>query len=96
MTTMDRSKALEFINSTDGKFFTATFRKKNNERRVMNCRINVKKGVTGKGMAYNPVERGFLPVYEGKNDDFRMLNLNTLEEIVFQGHSVKFVDNKGE
>ena len=68
---------MSVINS--GKIFTACFTKKDGSERVMNCRTKVSKGVTGKGMAYNPKELGYLVVFDLKCNDFRMINLNTLK-----------------
>lgn len=90
--TISREKALEILNETQGKIFTAVFTKKNGEKRRMNARINVKKGVKGVGMSYNPVERKLLPVYDMQKEGFRMIDLSTLEEVIFRGKHIKFTD----
>lgn len=54
----------DLILSTKGRFFTVVFLKKDGEPRVMVCRTGVKKGLTGKGMSYNPLEKNLLPVYD--------------------------------
>lgn len=77
-----------------GKIFTVQFYKRTNgELRTMNCRRGVSKGVTGKGMAYDPRERDLLTVYdmqkinEGSTEKgaFRMINLSDLVSLKFGG-----------
>ena len=75
---------MSVINS--GKIFTACFDKKDGSERVMNCRTKVSKGVTGKGMSYNPKDLGYLVVYDLKCNDFRMINLNTLKWVKAEGN----------
>ncbi len=71
-------KVLDIINKSKGKIFSAVFLKKDGTIRRMNCRLNVKKGVNGKGMSYDPIKRGLLPVYDMDKKGFRMININTL------------------
>lgn len=48
-----------------GRIFTVQFVKRTNgELRTMNCRGGVKKGVKGRGMAYNPAHKNLVPVYD--------------------------------
>ena len=76
---------IDVINS--GKIFTACFTKKDGSERVMNCRTKVSKGVTGKGMSYNPKDLGYLVVFDLKCNDFRMINLNTLIWVKAEGNT---------
>lgn len=73
--------ATELINKSKGRIFTATYRKKNGELRVMNCRLGVSKGVNGKGMAYDPSLIGQKPVFDMQIKEWRMLNLETIREL---------------
>ena len=66
--------------------FYCLFHKKDGYERVINCRTKVKKGVTGKGMSYNPKDLGYLVVYDLKCNDFRMINLNTLKWVKAEGN----------
>lgn len=75
---------IDVINS--GKIFTACFTKKDGSERVMNCRTKVSKGVTGKGMSYDPSNLGYLVVFDLKCNDFRMINLNTLKWVKAEGN----------
>ena len=76
---------MSVINS--GKIFTACFTKKDGTKRVMICRTKVSKGVTGKGMSYNPKDLGYLVVFDLKCNDFRMINLNTLIWVKAEGNT---------
>ena len=73
--------ATELINKSKGKIFTATFRKKNGELRVMNCRIGVSKGVNGKGMNYNPSLKGLKPVFDMQKKEWRTINLESILQL---------------
>jgi len=73
--------AKDMIQNSKGKIFTATYIKKDNSSRVMNCRLGVHKGVTGAGMKYNPDDYNLIPVYDMQNKGFRMVDVNTLLSI---------------
>ena len=91
MKAIDRDTAKQYIYKTNGKIFSAVFVKKNGEKRQMVCRRNVRKYVTGKGLSYNPEERGLVTVYDMqkcKTDPeraYRTINLKTLEQIKVKG-----------
>jgi len=73
--------AKDIIQNSKGKIFTATYIKKDNSPRVMNCRLGVHKGVTGVGMKYNPDDYNLIPVYDMQNKGFRMVDVDTLLSI---------------
>jgi len=73
--------AVEMINKSKGRIFTAKFTKKNGKVRTMNCRIGVSKGVNGKGMSYNPSLKGLKPVFDMKANEWRSINLETISEL---------------
>ena len=81
MKRISRKKALEKIYASRGHVFFAEFRKRDGSLRRMTARLGVRKGVTGKGMRYNPLERGLLPVFDMDRADWRMINLNTLQRL---------------
>jgi hypothetical protein len=87
MNFISKVAAVELINKTQGKIFTAEFRKKDNTTRVMNCRLGVTKGVTGTGMAYNPSLKGLKPVYDMQAKEWRMLNLDTITRLTIGGQN---------
>jgi len=82
------NKFLEATN--DGRIFSATFVKKDGTIRTINCRRKVTKGVTGKGLAFKPSDKGLMVVFDMVNDGFRMINLNTLIEAKVNGQIFKF------
>mgnify|MGYP000394956649 CR=1 FL=1 len=81
MKRISRKKALEKLYESAGRIFYAEFIKKDGSLRRMTARLGVHKGVTGKGMRYDPLERGLLPVYDMDKADWRMINLNTLRRL---------------
>lgn len=85
-------KVEKFIEETsNGKIFSATFVKKNGTIRTIHCRRGVKKGLTGKGMAYDPGARGLLVVYDLSKKNYRMINLAKLIEAKVNGLIYKFI-----
>lgn len=70
--------ATMIVSKSKGRVFTITFRKRDGTLRVMNCRMGVKKGLTGTGMAYNPAELGIVPVFDMQANDYRMVNMATV------------------
>lgn len=76
------------IQKAENTIFSVKFIKKDGSERKMNCRLNVKKGVKGVGMAYDPIEKGLLPVFDMEKGGFRMINLNTILELKIKGESL--------
>lgn len=77
--------------SSDGKIFTIDFVKKDGSIRRMNARRGVKQGTNGKGMTYNPIKRGLLPVFDMQKRDFRMVNFDTILSYTIHGRRVEYV-----
>jgi hypothetical protein len=71
------------IDRTNGKFFTVKFVKKDGTLRRMTCRTGVSKGVTGKGLAFEPKEKGLKVVWATDAEGYRMINLASVTEITF-------------
>ena len=74
-----------FKEITSGKIFAAEFIKKDNSRRIINCRTNVKKFTNGKGLNFDPIAKNLLPVYDLKAKDYRFINLSTLISVTIKG-----------
>ena len=95
MKTITKDTAKQYIYKTNGKIFSAVFTKKDGEKRKMVCRRNVRKYVTGKGLSYNPEERGLVTVYDMQKCKvdperaYRTINLETLEQIKIEGATYK-------
>ena len=78
---MTREEAKKAIYETKGLIFNVKFVKKDGTLRSMTCRREVKKGVKGVGMAYNPEDFNLIPVYDLKSEGFRMINASTIQEL---------------
>lgn len=75
--------------ASNGKIFFVEFKKKDGTIRRMTARRSVSKGVTGKGMAYSPLGRGLLTVYDMDNSAFKLINLLTVRK--FSANGKKFI-----
>ena len=73
------------IDRTNGKFFTVKFIKKDGTLRRMTCRTGVSKGVNGKGLDFDPKEKGLKVVWSTDAEGYRMINLAQVKEITFNG-----------
>lgn len=82
---MNKYEIYEKIQQNKGKIFTVTFTKKNGDTRVMNCRLGVRKGITGEGMRFDALSRDLLPVWDIKAEGYRMINLATITHIKIGG-----------
>ena len=85
MKTINKDTAKKHIYKTNGKIFSAVFTKKDGEKRLMNCRLRVKKYVKGVGRKFKPEDRGLIGVFDLQKDQHRFINLNTLESLKING-----------
>ena len=85
MKTISRDTAKKYIYKTNGKFFSAVFTKKNGEKRLMTCRINVRKYLKGVGLKFKPQDIGLMTVYDIHKGGHRFINLMTLESLKIRG-----------
>ena len=74
----------------ENTIFRCTFTKKDGTIRDMTCRLGVKKGQTGRGLNFDVVEKGLLPVYDMGKNDYRMINLDTVTELRVKGQVYRF------
>jgi hypothetical protein len=72
------------IASSQGRFFTATFVKKNGETRVMNARIGVKSHSAG-GTPSTAAHEQYMTVFDAKINAYRTLNLETISKLKING-----------
>ena len=75
----------ELIKGTKGKFFSVEFIKKDGSLRRMTARLGVRKGITGKGLAFNPAERDLIVVWATDRKNYRMINLKTITSVKVNG-----------
>ena len=72
-------RAAEFLqNETEGRIFSAYFRKKDGTMREMTCRRGVKAHLSGGDLPYDPKAKQLLPVFDMHLGKYRMVNLRTL------------------
>jgi hypothetical protein len=90
-------KADELISQAEGRFFSATFIKKDGSVRVGQFRTGVSKHVKGVGMAYNPADYGLRGVWEANNkagckeeQAYRNINLATVTMLKVNGEEYTF------
>lgn len=68
-----------------GRIFFVEFKKKDGTIRRMTARKGVSKGVTGKGMNYRPLGKGYVTVFDMDKGEFRLVNLNTVQKFSVNG-----------
>jgi len=73
----------------NGRIFSAVFTKKDGTNRTILARRGVKKFVNGIGMRYIPIERGLLTVFDIHKNEYRMINLLTIQEFKVDGVTYK-------
>ena len=88
---MNRLEAYAKLKGSEGKIFSATFIKKDGTVRHIVARIGVTKGVTGKGLSFDPLQKLLLPVFDMQKNEYRMINMNTLSEIKLGGEKLEVV-----
>ena len=81
-------QTLSEIQTANNTIFSVEFIKKDGSVRNMTARLHVKKGVKGTGMAYNPIEKGLLPVWDMQKKGFRMFNLKTVTKLQIKGEEL--------
>ena len=47
----------------------------------MVCRFGVNKNLTGKGMSYDPLDRGMFCVYDMQKQGYRMIRVDAIDTI---------------
>ena len=82
-----RTTLLEMLKT--GKFVSVDFRKKNEQMRTITGRVGVSKHTNGKGLSYDPAERGMIVIWEAnkanrrdkKDKGYRMVTLDRITRI---------------
>ena len=86
MKPISKNDALGKIRASKGKIFTATIIKRTNgERRELNCRLGVKKYVTGEGLKFEPSNKNLIVVFDMQKNGYRMINIDGLEALKIDG-----------
>ena len=74
----------------NGKIFSVEFFKKNGELRKMNARFDVKAGITGKGLDYDPLEHGLMNVFDMNKRGYRMVVVSNITKLHVGGITYNF------
>lgn len=74
-----------------GKIFSCTFMTKDNRKRVMNCRFDVKSALKGGELKYDPASKQLMIVYDMQKAHYRSINLLTLLGAII-GHQEYIVE----
>jgi hypothetical protein len=84
MKTINRNKAKELINQSNGQIFSSVFVKKDGTHRLINARLGVSKHLKkeAKPQPYEPHKYNLICVYDMLNKSYRMINLNTLQTLI--------------
>lgn len=80
-----KQQAQQIIAHTKGKIFSCSFVKKDGSVRQMTARLGVKKGVNGKGLRFDALSKGLIPVFDVVADGYRMVNINTIKSLTSRG-----------
>jgi hypothetical protein len=76
---------------SDGRIFSVEFIKRtNDEDRFMVARTGVKKGVTGRGLSFNPRAYNLLSVYDITKRAFRFVSCERILWIKHHGQKIVF------
>lgn len=75
--------------TSNGKFVTVTFIKKDGTHRVMNCRLGVTKALKGGTSTLNPQQ--YITVYDMQAKAYRAINRDTIVAISIGGQHAHIV-----
>lgn len=92
---INRTKVGQLLSNTDGKIFTAAFKKKDGSYREMNARTGVvkhRKTEDKKSFAHC-VDNPYFIVFDLQKGQYRVINLETLYWVRFSG--IEYIVNDG-
>lgn len=78
----------------DGKVFSANFIKKDGTIRTINCRTGVVKHLKGGTLAFDPISRNLLTVFDMSKNGYRFINFSKLNWIKIGGKKYTNFKNK--
>ena len=67
---------VKMVKSSQGRWFSCTFIKKDGSMRVMNARIGCQKGI--KGVGRNFKKENLVTVFDAQAKEYRMINVDTM------------------
>jgi hypothetical protein len=87
MKVMSRDEVRESIMNLKGKLFSVVFIKKDGSERKMLCRTGVKKGLTGEGLAFDPIQKNLVSVWDMQASGYRFIPVDRILSIKLQGET---------
>jgi hypothetical protein len=87
MNKITRENAEKLIKSSNGSIFSVQFVKADGSLRDMVCRLGVSKGITGKGLSFDPSEHDLITVFDMSAKGYRMIRLDTLRHVTTDGQT---------
>ena len=85
MKEIKRDDLFNLICKNKNNIFSVVFLKKDGSIRKMLCRFGVKKHLKGGKLAFDPIKRGLLVVFDMQKEAYRMINLKTITNINMRG-----------
>lgn len=85
MKEIKRDDLFNLICKNKNNLFSVVFLKKDGSIRKMLCRFGVKKHLKGGKLAFDPIKRGLLVVFDMQKEAYRMINLKTITNINMRG-----------
>ena len=79
MKEIKRDDLFNLICKNKNNLFSVVFLKKDGSIRKMLCRFGVKKHLKGGKLAFDPIKRGLLVVFDMQKEAYRMINLKTIQ-----------------
>ena len=79
---------------SNGKVFSAEFIKKDGTVRTMKARTGVVKHLKGGSLAFDPVKKKLIPVFDMDEQSYKFINFNTLQWIKIAGKKYTNFNNK--
>lgn len=79
-------QAAELIRGSNGSILTVTFMKRgDNEPRVMNCRLKVKKHLKGGEKKFDDKEKNVVTVYDMQKGAYRCISIEGIRGLTMNG-----------
>ena len=83
---ISRNDVVGKIKNSGGKIITVIFIKRSDgTERAMNCKYGVKSSKGGE-LRYDPEQKGLIPVYDMKIQEFRMINISGITAMKIEGN----------
>lgn len=88
---ISKATARDLIKGSQGKFLNVQFIKKDGTARSLTGRMGVYKSpnapLTGEGLKFNPDDYGLVTIFDTQAKGYRMVNINTLEQLTLEGET---------